>query len=496
MMFFINLQKKVMDNFLSRYRVPVVAGTLLCFGVLYLLLSFVNHWTFRTYGLDLGLYTKTAYDFAHGTINDGTFYLWSPSNQLADHFDLYLLIFSPLVYLFGDYTLLIVQLMALLAGMWGMYRLARQYTDNEVIPLMAMLLLGLSFGVWHAMAFDYHSNVVSALLLPWLLYFAKREQPWGVALMALAMSIAKETSALWVIFVLVALLWDWRRDRRMRRGLCLITVGITAYFFAVTLWVMPSLGSGRGFWRYEWMGGNVGEMGRWLLTHPLEAVRDFFVNFTPQPEGNGLKAEFFICILLSGGLLALLKPNYLLMLVPPVAMKMLAADPGFWGVTWHYNVEVSVVLTAAVVVVLANCQRANLARWTAVAAVVLTLGTLLYSTHSPRTIIRKENLRVFDARHYRQPEFDVKAARRMIEKIPDNASVCATTMFTPHVAARDSVYIFPMGLAYGADYYLMLRHHWCYYEGEEDQVNRIINDTVHYRLIDTDGSIYLMKTVP
>lgn len=483
-----------MEKFLSRYKVPVVVGILLVFGLLYVLLSFPNHWMFRTYGLDLGLYTKTMYDFAHGTVNDGTFYLWAPCSQLADHFDLYLLILSPLVYLFGEYTLLIVQVLAVLLAMCGVYRLARLYTDSEVIPVLAMLLLGFNFGLWHAMAFDYHSNVVSAMLLPWLLYFVKQHRLWLAALMAVLMAMAKETSALWVIFVLLALLWDGRRDRRMRHGLELITLGITAYFLIVTLWVMPSLGSGRGFWRYEWMGGNVGAMGRWVLTHPLEAIRDFFVNFTPQEAGNGLKAEFFICALLSGGLLALCKPNYLLMLVPPVAMKMLAADIGFWGITWHYNVEVSVVLTVAAVVVLGSTKRFDLARWSAVATVALAFATLIYTVDNPRTQIRKENLRIYDARHYRQPDFDVKAANRMIKEIPADASVCATTMFTPHLATRDNVYIFPMGLAYGANYYLMLLHHWCYYEGEEDQVARIINDTVNYQLVDTDGFIYLMKT--
>ncbi|MBR6282930.1 MAG: DUF2079 domain-containing protein [Muribaculaceae bacterium] len=485
-----------MEKFLSRYRVPIIVGVLLCFAGLYVLLSFVNHWMFRTYGLDLGLYTKTLYDHAHLRMNDCSFYLWQPGNQFGDHFDLYLVLLSPLVYVFGEYTLLIVQLLALVMGLWGIYKLARLYTESEVIPMLAMLLLGLNFGVWHAMAFDYHSNVVSALMLPWLLYFVKKEQPWGVVLMAFAMSIAKETSALWVVFVLLALLWDWRHNRLMRRVLGYTTLGCVLYFVVVTMWVMPSFGSGRGFWRYEWMGNGMSGVAKWVLSHPLEAIRDFFTNFTPDATGDGLKTEFFICVLLSGGLFLFVKPNYLLMIIPPVAMKMLAGDVGFWGITWHYNVEVAVVSAVAVVMVLCQNPHKRLAQWCGVVAVLLTFGTLIYTTDTPLTIIRKENLRVFDARHYHQPEFDVKAARRMIEKIPDNASVCATTMFTPHVAARDSVYIFPMGLAYGADYYLMLRHHWCYYEGEEDQVNRIINDTVHYRLIDTDGSIYLMKTVP
>lgn len=483
-----------MEKFLLRYRVPVVVGTLVFFGVLYGMLSFGNHLMFRTYGLDLGIYTQALYDYAHLQGNDCSFFLWEPSNLLADHFDLYLVLLSPLVYLFGEYTLLVVQLLAVLLGLWGMYRLTRLYTDSEWLQVLAMLLLGTAFGVWHAFGFDYHSNVVSALLLPWLLYYVKRKHAWGVVLLAVAMSIAKETSALWVAFVLLALLWDWRGDRRMRRLLAWTTVGCLAYFMIVGLLVMPSLdeGGSKGFWRYSWMGSNMGEMATWVLMHPLEAVHDLFIDFTPDADNGQLKTEFFICALLSGGLLTLCKPNYLLMLVPPVAMKMLAKDTGFWGVTYHYNVEICVVLAVASSLVLSQSFRGRLQHIVAWGAVALTIGTLVYTTDNPKTYIRKENVRVFDARHWRQPDFDRSTVHQLMQQIPDEASVCATTMFTPYLAARDSVYIFPMGLAYGADYYLLLKHHWCYYEGEEEQVDKMINDTVRYRVVDHDDNVYLL----
>ncbi len=478
---------------------------LVLWGIVLGLLSFGNHLCFRTYGLDLGIYTKTLYDFAHLRVNDGTFFLWEPSNQLGGHFDLYLMLLSPLVYVFGEYTLLIVQLLAVLLGMWGMYRLAICQSDsfhlsppNYQLSLLAMLMLGLQFGVWHALAFDYHSNVVSAMLLPWLLYYVKRRRVWGVVLLAAAMAIAKETSALWVTFVLAALLFDWWRDRPMRHLLGFTALGCMVYFLVVSLLVMPALGGGggTGFWRYEWMGGSVGEVARWVFSHPLQAVRDIFIDFTPDADSGRLKVEFFVCALLSGGLIALLKPNYLIMLVPPLTMKMLSKDIGFWGVTYQYNVEIAAVLAvAAATVLVRSYPRVRLVRWVAIASVLLTFGTLLYTTGNPKTGIRKENVRVLDTRHWQQSDFDVKEARRLIKEIPPDASVCATTMFTPHLATRDSVYIFPMGLAYGAEYYLLLRHHWCYYEGEEDQVASMIADTASYRVLSTDGQLYLLHRI-
>ena len=490
-----------MERLLSRYRVSVVAGILVIFGVLYAMLSLGNHMMFRTYGLDLGVYTKTLYDYAHLHVNDCTFFLREPSNQLSDHFDLHLILLSPLVYVFGEYTLLIVQLMAVLLGMLGMYRLAKLFSDSEWLAMLAMLLLALQFGVWHAASFDYHSNVVSAMLLPWLLYFVGRQKTWGVVLMAAAIAIAKETSALWVTFVLVALLWDWRRDRQMRQTLGFTALGCLVYFLTVTIWVMPALGSGgsTGFWRYSWMGDNVVEMARWIVAHPLQAIHDIFVDFNPGAECTRFKTEFFVCALLSGGVLLILKPNYLLMLVPPVAMKMLSCDNVFWGVGYQYNAEVAAVLavsTIAAVKVLdttPHLHNSSFPKWLVTATVICTLCTLLYTVGNPQTIIRKDSVRVFDARHWRQSDFDIDVARRMLKQIPLDASVCATSMFTTHLITRENIYLFPVGTDYGAEYYMLLKHHWCYAGDEEAEVAKIINDTKHYRVVDTDGIIYLLQ---
>lgn len=488
-----------MERFLSRYKVPLVAGTLVLFGVLYGLLSFGNHLMFRTYGLDLGAYTHALYNYAHLRGDDCSFFLWEPSNLLADHFDLYLVLISPLVYLFGDYTLLIVQLVALLFGMYGTYRLAHLYWVGELVPLVSMLLLGLGFGVWHAFAFDYHSNVVAALLLPWLLYCVGRRRMWGVVLLAAAIAVAKETSALWVVFVLVALLFDHWRDRGMRRLLLLTAVGCLAWFLLLGLWVMPSLGgSSRGFWRYEWMGSTVGGMVGWLIAHPLEALRAFFSNFSGNEAFDGLKGEFLLCTLLSGGFLLFLKPNYLLMLVPPLAMKMLSQDAGFWGVTYHYNVEVSVVIAMAAAsenLLVRKCV--NVSVWMRSTAVGLALCILFYTTGTPRTDIRKADVRVFDMRHWRQPDFDRRAAQRMIDAIPATASVCATSPFTPHLATRDSLYLFPIGLGYGAEYFLILEDYPGYYReedyNEETMAKQLIADTVNYRVVDAKGGLWLLQ---
>jgi uncharacterized membrane protein len=222
----------------------------------------------------------------------------------------------------------------------------------------------------------------------------------------------------------------------------------------------------------------------------VKAVFSDFLGNAP-----GLKTEFFLSILLSGGLLFLFKPNWLLMIVPPLLMKMLASDPGaFWGIALHYNIEVCVVAALVMVPVLPKLSAPVLRRVAASLVVVASLLTLHHTVTNPRTFVQLDNICVFSADHYRQPTFDAAAARRMIDEIPADASVCAASMLSSHLAVRDSVYAFPTGVR-KANYYLLLQNHFCYTDSDEQLADKIINDTEHYHIVDKGDNIYLLVTV-
>ena len=492
----VSLHRK-MERFLTKYRVPAVVTILVLFGTALALESIGNHLLYRTYGLDLGIFAQTTYDFAHLNINDGTFYHWEPFNQLGDHFDLLLALFSPLSWLFrADWLLLVIQILAVLLGAWGLYRLTRDLCHHELPSLLAMIFMLLQFGVWHAIGFDYHSNVVAACQLPWLILFVRKEKLGPATTVLVLMALAKETVALWLCFVLAALLFDFWRNRRTRCWLLVSTGSCMAYFAAVTLLVMPALGGGAstGFWRYEWMGASMGEVAQWVVNHPIEVMRDFFIDFTADADRGALKTEFFICALASGMLLTFLKPNYLLMLAAPLTMKMLSAyGEGFWGVANHYNIEICIVICTASTLVLSRIKAVRWQTAAFAAAVLLALSTTLYTVDHPRTPIRRDNVNILQSGHYRQPEFDIRTVRKALKMIPSDASVCAATPFSPHIACRDSAYIFPIGLGYNAEYYLILPDHWSYWEQEADMAQEIIADTLKYRILLTDSTVYLLK---
>jgi uncharacterized membrane protein len=165
---------------------------LIFFGTVYALISLVNHYLFRTYALDLGLYTNGLYKYAHFQMADSSMIKQGNENLLGGHFDLYLILFSPLVYLFGTYTLLIIQLAAILAGGIGVYRYFRlTMPGNDFIPLAAMVCFFSFFGIFSAVSYDYHSNVLAAMLVPWFFYFFRKKNYMVSAILVILILIAK-----------------------------------------------------------------------------------------------------------------------------------------------------------------------------------------------------------------------------------------------------------------------------------------------------------------
>ncbi len=457
-------------------------------GVVYCLISLVNHYLFKTYALDLGLYTHFMYEYAHFRRADLFMLDMAPQSALSAHFDLYLIILSPLVYVFGTYTLLIVQIAAVLLGGWGIYKLIGLYTDDDWLPILATATLFFSFGVIHPFAFDYHSNVLTAMMLPWLLYFIKKQRFWQSSLMVVLFVLGKENLSLWLFFIAIGLMWDYRKDRKTLWYLLAYALFGLAYFLIINMIVMPKIG-GEGISRYHHLGNNYAEIALQLITHPGEALRLLFANTSGFEHYDGVKEEFFICALATGLLFSILKPNYFLMLIPLIGQKMLSSYHLFWGVSLQYSVEFMPVLVVSSYLVIIRLKR-QLPQWILAGALLLsTVLTTFYTIGLPKSYILVDHLCVYQGRHYEQKSFDAAYARELINQIPDDAYVCAATMFVPHLALREQIEDFAYNPSTEAEYVLVTTREFDF-SGNDTRKFRNIAD---YETVATDSTLFLLK---
>jgi len=151
-------------------------------GAVYALVSLVNHYNFRTAALDLGLAAQVVGDWAHLRAAQVSLLIDSPpTNFLSVHFSLTPALAVPLYWLVGGaWALLLVQLGAVLLGGLGVWRYARAQGASSGEAQLALAFFSVQWGLFSALGFDYHNNVVGAMALPWLALWVARGR-WGPA---------------------------------------------------------------------------------------------------------------------------------------------------------------------------------------------------------------------------------------------------------------------------------------------------------------------------
>ena len=469
-------------------------AVMLFFTALYAVIAIPNHYLFRTSALDLGLYTNALYDYIRLQWNDSTLFMDVPQNLLADHFDLYLVIFSPLSLLFGTYTLLIVQVIAIVMGGLGIYRYFRLVSDREWLPLLAMIHFYLFFGIFSAVSFDYHSSVVAAMVLPWFFYYFRKRKYGPASVLVLFMLISKENTALWLLFVFLGLLFEYFRDRKAAGYLVIYSSFSLAWFLLIVFFVMPSLSAEGTFphFRYSVLGNDPVSFIRNFFSAPFHSLALLFTNHTPFGYGDHVKAELHLFVLLSGLYLLIFRPQYLLMLVPIYFQKMYHDNVWVWSVAAHYSVEFAPILTIGAFSVINSFRKPRHGKVMAIVAVAITLLVTVRLMDNTVIFYDKSRIRIYSLSHY-QRDYDTGAVRKALKLIPCDAAVSAQSGFLPHLSLRDKIYLFP--IVKDAEYIVISEKENTYpldKEGYYETVKDILT-TPGWEIIESFDGFFLVK---
>jgi len=414
------------------------------FGLLYADISLINHYNFRTSAFDLGLYNNAIYDYAHFRTNSDPLLLQNVGNVLADHFELLPIIFSPLSYLFGTYTLLLVQIAAILFGGYGIYLVFEKRFSKPVIPRLALVYFLSMWGIYSALSFDYHNNVVGAMFVPWLFYYFDRKKFKQAAFFFVLLLISKENMALWAVFISIGLLLMNFRDKDKRRFAVTSSIAAAVYFIAVVSWIMPSLNHSGQYFHNDFgsLGNNFGEVFLNIIRHPLQTCRLLVENNTDDPHAIGIKPQLFLIILLSGGFVLLVRPVYLFMLLPVFGQKLFNDDYLRWGINAHYSIEFVPILTIAVFSFLAALQGRKQLIFSRLFLILSIAATFFTFDLPPSATYNPACKRFYQESHYKTP-YDVSRINEALDLIPGDAKVSAQTLLVPHLALRKYIWLYP-----------------------------------------------------
>ncbi len=462
------------------------------YGTIFCLISLVNHYNFRTFGLDLGIYTHGIYCYSHLQFHNFTMGLEGIEiNHLGNHFSPIIALISPLYHLFGTYTLLLVQIAAILFGGWGVYQFAKERLKG-VEPALMMVLFFSIWGIYSALGYDFHANVVAAMFVPWFILFYERGDVRRAILMFVLVIICKENMAVWMAAIVAGLAV---RDLLLKRkgANWLLTGGLflaaVAYFGVVQMVIMPALnphGISNHLGNYSHLGSNPKEVIETMLTQPRHIFYLLFESLREDQYSFKLKTQLHFMVLMSGGIALIYRPHYLIMLAPIYAQKMLSSNMAHWGIYDQYSIEFAPIIALAFTEWMQHLQLKQLK----LPLMVFTIATATVFNWHPTG----PNTGFYRPSHY-EAGLNVSAINDMLNTIPDDAIVSASNVLAPHLAGRDRIYLYPV--VKDAEYIVLLtqgRDPYPFLPADYPDHLKELRDSGKYEVVQEAHDLLILRT--
>lgn len=340
--------------------------------------------------------------------------------------------FSPIYYLFlpiycvfsYPLTLLIMQVITVASGIVPVYFLCKKFNLSKSATAAFSIIYALYPALACGCYTDLHVSCFYVPLLLWLFYFIEKDDLKMIIAMAVLILTVREDSVIYLASIGLYLLID---RKKYAKG-TILTVGSIGFYivFLVLLNKLGNTAASEGFSNYIVSGEGT----------LIDVFRNFVVNpgFVIQECFSLDKLQFMLFMFLPIGFMAVFgkKVTKLILLMPMIFLNLAPDFYEKYSIFYSYAFGVSAILIYMSVSNYAEMEERTKRFLCAVAicasVIFLPTGTLS-QTHY-----------VIDYINNKSQYEDIN---EVIEKIPDESSVIASSAFLTHVSARAKVYEYP-----------------------------------------------------
>jgi uncharacterized membrane protein len=403
--------------------IAALAVLVLVHALAYGWLAVERHRRFNSTGYDLAIKEQVIWNTAHGR-----FFASSPEvdNAFEDHFQPVMLALVPVYILAPSPTLLLwLQVIGVAAGAIPLFRLAERRLNSSGLALFVATVYLLYPAIGFIDRFDFHPEAFAIPAFIAAFDALDRGRLKVASLWLLVPLLAKENLGFSVAFFG---LYSAIFQRRVKFGLIWTGVGL-AVSSATMFWLIPALRQEPSdtVTRYGWLGDSPGQMAWTLLSRP-----GYVCQTLAEPE-RGL---YLLQLLLPVGFLTLLALPELLLLIPGLAINLLAQHHCQAKIYCQYAVPIIPFVFIAAVVGLQQLGRLVDRRWVtrALGMVALVPAMLALVVDNPFT----------EGQELPPPLAELpnaEAVYRALDMVPAGASVVTTNVYAPHLAQREGLYI-------------------------------------------------------
>ena len=401
------------------------------FGVGYAALSVLRHRAFATGRFDLGNMVQAVWWTAQGHPLRMTNLHGDQISRLAAHVDPILAVYGPLWWIWPSPDLLLVtQALAIAAGAWPVYLLARKHLASSHAGLgFALAYLLYPATGWLTLN-EFHPVALATPLLLFAFWYLDNDRLLPFALFAIAASACKEEIALVVAGFGI---WYAVTRKRWLGGGAITALGLawSAIAIAVVIPHFHSAGESDFYGRYSEVGGSAAGIVKTTFTDPARILDAAF---------SARDIRYLLELLLPLAALSLLAPLVLVAALPELAINLLSATPTQTSIHFHYTAG---LIPPLVIAAIFGAKRLN--RWTLPVAAILVVAAALLGNYrlGPSPGWRHvPGGSTFQATGARVTDHD-RVAARALALIPKSAVVSATNTLGGHLSARKRVLSFP-----------------------------------------------------
>lgn len=385
--------------------------------------TFARHMHFQTQAWDMGIFDQLFWNTINGDFMKSS--LEEIPNHFGIHFSPTLLLLVPFYYLVpSPYTLLFLQSLVLMIGVFPLFSIAkRRLPDPFPVIIAAGYLLSPSLH-WIA-TYDFHEI---AFFIPLFLFAWNFMEEKNILLSGIFFALAagtKEDAILAVLFAGIAVaILNWKIDFRLKNFGLLVSATALIYFLIVINILMPAFGGGLlRLDRYSHFGNSGGEIIRNILTNPLLVLNTVITS-------KKLSYIFWLLIPLAGT--ALFSPTGLMLLLPGLTENLLTNFSAQFSGNYQYDaILLPGIFISAIYGISGILKSKPNGKFVLKDILILAIG-ISYLLRSPINP-------VFFPFETFQSTPVTDSYSELIENVPENVSVSASTNLVPHLSRREKI---------------------------------------------------------
>lgn len=403
---------------------------------------FVSLWTVGR----IMTFSSPSYDF--GIFSQMFYYMRSTGlplttlerNGLLSHFCVHV---SPIYYLLLPVyclfpypaTLQIMQAAVLASAVIPLWLIARHYGFSGPWRAGFCLLLLFYPAFSGGTSYDIHENAFLTPLLLWLFYGIEKRNPWLTGIAAALTLLVKEDAAVYVAVIGLWLLVRGAAGRKVDTWQILtgavLLCGALGWFFLVTGY-LERMGQGIMTYRYDNFiadgSGSLVSVVKTVLLCPMKAVYECV-----DPD----KLSFIALTMLPLLGIPLLTRRYerLILLIPYLLVNLMSDYRYQHDIFFQYTFGSTALLSYLTVVNLKDLYARRIPVFYKALPLVMALlvsGILFGRQVVPTAVYYPKTYLAYED-HYTQ-------LRQLLDTVPENVSVSATTFYTTYLSQREKVY--------------------------------------------------------